>query len=264
MQVTSRLRGVKYFLRLTILFALLLSVSTVKAAPENEAGVVVLNYHKIDRMNIPLSVSPEEFDQQMSYFKTYNFNVIGLDRLYDYLEKGEPLPKKSVVITFDDGYSDNYDNAYPILKKYGFPATIFVITSLVGKPNYITWAQAKEMSENGIGIDSHTVNHRTLSDMSSEKALNELKKSKEIIEKNVGKTVKYVAYPEGYYNKITEKLAKEAGYRGALTIRYGAVDKFSDPFALERVPIFHTQATIRDFMRRIHYSSNFAQTGWVE
>lgn len=259
------LRRPGLFWLLTMLLLLWLPhISSAATADDNESiDIILLNYHKIDYYDSPLSVTPPEFEQQMSYFKTYNFHVVSLDQVYDCLEKGEKLPSKPVVITFDDGYLDNYTYAYPILQKYKFPATIFVITDLVGKKGYINWTQAKEMSENGIAIESHTVKHRPLSTQDNDSVMKELTKSREIIEKKIGSSVKYVAYPEGYYNELIKRLVKEAGYRGGLTIRHGTANKDSDPYALERIPIFHTNATIRDFMRRIHYKANFAQTGWL-
>ena len=262
---------IKFILQhiLTIIWGcaiLFLPLGHVSAAPfdaGNGPQIIMLNYHKIDFYDDPLSVTPTEFANQLNYFKTYNYHPISMKELYDYLEKDAPLPVKPVVITFDDGYVDNYDYAYPLLKKFGYPATVFVITKFVGTNGYINWEQAKEFEENGISIESHTVNHITLSTQSNEKALFELTKSKDIIEKKLGKQVKFVAYPEGFYNKLTEKLVQEAGYRGAVTIRYGSVDKASDPYALERIPIFHTTATVRDFMRRIHYASNYARAGWL-
>lgn len=240
-----------------------ISVASAASKADEEPKIIVLNYHKIDFYNNPLSVTPTEFEQQMSYFKTYNFHVVSLDQIYDYLQNGTQLPTKPVAITFDDGYLDNYTYAFPILQKYGYPATIFAITSLVGKKGYITWEQAREMAKNGISIQSHTVNHRPLSTQSNDNVMTELQTSREIIEKEVGEPVKYVAYPEGYYNNLTEQIVKAAGYRGALTIRQGKADKLSNPYALERTPIFHTTATFRDFMRRIHFTPGFAQTGWL-
>ena len=171
-----------HWLVLAIVLTVMGGQNTVTAAEENnEPKILVLNYHKVDFYNDPLSVTPPEFEQQMSYFKTYNFHVVSLDQIYDYLQNGTPLPTKPVVITFDDGYFDNYTYAYPILKKYKYPATIFVITTLVNKEGYITWSQAREMAENGISIQSHTVNHRPLSTQGNEKVTEELIKPKEII-----------------------------------------------------------------------------------
>ena len=245
---------------------LLLFCHSGGAAPvstENGTEILVLNYHKIDRANHPLAVPPEEFEAQILHLKNNNYHSISPDELYDYLAFQKPLPYRPVLITFDDGYEDNYLAAYPILKKHGFRATIFVIPSLMGKKNYLTWQQAREMSKNGISIQSHTVSHKPLSDLSREEAEKELAESRRIIQENVGQPVSYIAYPEGSYNRLIEQLAEKAGYKAGFSIRYGSVDRTSDRLALERIPIFRTDRTFRDFLRRIHYASSFERVGWV-
>ena len=136
----------KMFRRVALLFvALLAAVLLVEpgnmtarmvADSENGTKVVVLNYHKIDRMNISLSVLPEDFEAQMRYLSENNYHTITPDELYESLSGNLELPENPVLITFDDGYADNYRNAYPILKKYGFKATIFVISSFLGSEEH--------------------------------------------------------------------------------------------------------------------------------
>lgn len=252
---------------LLVLVLLLAHCITAAAAPmstENGKEILVLNYHKIDSMDDPLSIAPEDFDAQMKHLKENSYHSITADQLCDYLEKGTPLPTRPLLITFDDGYSDNYHNAYPILKKYGFGATIFVIANDMGKRGYLTWQQAKEMSRNGISIQSHTSNHRPLSKLSNSQAAKELKESRQLIQEKIGQPVQYIAYPEGSYNRLIKQLTEKAGYRGGFSIRYGTVDSASDRFNLERIAIFRTSDTFRDFLRRIHYASNYEQYGWIE
>ncbi len=237
-----------------------------EAAPmytENGTEIIALNYHKIDAVDHPLSVSPEEFEAQIAYLKDNNYTSITPDQIHDYLTKGVPLPRRPILITFDDGYEDNYEHAYPILKEYGFHATIFVIVNYMETPGYLTWEQAKEMSRNGISIQSHTVSHQPLSPLSKEDAASELSASRSSIEEHIGQPVRYLAYPEGSYNHIVEQLAEKAGYKGAFSIRCGIIDNASHPFRLERIPVFHTHQTFRDFLRRLHYASNFERFGWI-
>ncbi|MBQ3971791.1 MAG: polysaccharide deacetylase family protein, partial [Selenomonadaceae bacterium] len=130
------------------------------ADSENGTKVMVLNYHKVDDLDISLSVRPKDFDDQMRYLKENGYHTITPDEFYESLAGNFELPENPVLITFDDGYEDNYRNAYPILRKYDFKATIFVISSFLGtKEHYFTWDQAREMAENGISIQSHTVDH---------------------------------------------------------------------------------------------------------
>lgn len=235
------------------------------ADSENGTKVMVLNYHKIDDLDISLSVLPRDFDAQMRYLKENDYHTITPDELYESLSGNLELPENPVLITFDDGYADNYYNAYPILKKYDFNATIFVISSFLGtKDHYITWDQAREMAANGISIQSHTVDHRSMTDLTDDQLRAELTDSKKKIEEEMGTPVEFIAYPTGAYNLHIAQLVKDAGYKAAFTIKYGNVDKASNIYALERVPIFHTEDTYKSFLERIRYTPIFEQFGWMK
>lgn len=241
-----------------LLFALLASSMAGTRAvagrhyqPANLTDVPVLNYHKVDNLNIALSLTPEEFDEQIGYLAANGYHAITPDQLMNYLKYGRALPDKPVLITFDDGYLDNYTNAYPILKKHGFTATIFIVTDLVGKDErFMTWDQVREMQKDGFVFGSHTVNHTPLTKMSSEQAAAELADSAAEMERQLGAKPRYFAYPTGAYNLKIEDLVRQTGYRAAFTIRYGQVGIESDPYALERIPIFHSHQTFRSFYYR--------------
>ena len=233
----------------------------------NGPKVIVLNYHKIDNMHISLSVKPEDFERQMKYLTEHNFHSITPQELYAALVDGAELPENPVLITFDDGYMGNYTNAYPILKKYGLKATIFVITGFLDRaqPGYFTWGQAAEMEASGlINIESHTVTHTSLTDLTEEQVKMELERSKNDIERRLGKQVDFLAYPTGTYNLHIAALVKEAGYKGAFTVKYGNVDRASNVFAIERVPVFHTENTYRSFLERLQYIPIFERLGWIK
>ncbi|MDD6133882.1 MAG: polysaccharide deacetylase family protein [Selenomonadaceae bacterium] len=239
--------------------------ATMVADSETGTKVMVLNYHKIDNTFISLAVRPDDFDEQMRYLRDNGYHTISPDELYDSIAGNGELPENPVLITFDDGYEDNYTNAYPILKKYGFKATIFVITSFLGKDkNYLTWDQAREMDAHGISIESHTVDHKSMTDLTDEQLRMELVDSKKKAEKELGHSVDYMAYPTGTYNLHIAEMVKEAGYKAAFTIKYGNVDKASNIYALERVPIFHTEDTRKDFLERIRYTPIFERFGWTK
>ena len=239
--------------------------ATMVADSENGTKVMVLNYHKIDNTFISLAVRPDDFEAQMKYLSENGYHTISPDELYDSLAGTGELPENPVLITFDDGYVDNYTNAYPILKKYGFKATIFVITSFLGKDkNYMTWDQARELDANGISIESHTVDHKSMTDLTDEQLRMELVESKKKAEKELGHPVEYMAYPTGTYNLHIAQMVKEAGYKAAFTIKYGNVDKASNIYALERVPIFHTEETNKEFVERIRFQPVFESLGWMK
>jgi peptidoglycan/xylan/chitin deacetylase (PgdA/CDA1 family) len=240
--------------------------ATMVADSENGTKVLVLNYHKIDHTFISLSVRPEDFDAQMKYLRDNGYHTITPDELYESLAGKGELPENPVLITFDDGYEDNYTNAYPILKKYGFKATIFVVTGFLDKhkKGYLSWDEAREMNKNGINIESHTVNHRSMTDLSDDELRMELVESKKKAEAELGHEVGYIAYPTGTYNLHIAQMVKEAGYKAAFTIKYGNVDKASNIYALERVPIFHTEETNREFVERIRFQPVFESLGWMK
>lgn len=149
----------------------------------------------------------------MKCLKENGYNVISLNELYQYYTEGTPIPKNSVVITFDDGYENNYVYAYPILKEFGYKATIFVITSKINETGYMTTDQLKELDKNGVDIEAHTVTHPKLGLLPTEKQLYELKESKVALESMLGRDIKYVAYPYGEFNKDTIRIVSKLNYK---------------------------------------------------
>ena len=228
--------------------------------------ILVLNYHQIDNKHNPLSVSVSDFDAQMKFLADSGCITITPDELYAGLNGEIDLPPKPVLITFDDGYVDNYINAFPIPKKYGLRATMFAIPAFTGVyPGYVTWEQLKEMEAGGITVESHTMTHPKLEELPDDEIRNELINSKNILEENLGHPVEFLAYPTGTYNLHIAGIAQDAGYKGAFTIKYGVVDRGSNFFALERVPIFNTaQNTMKDFYERIAWRQSFEEFGWMK
>lgn len=227
--------------------------------------VMVLNYHKIVDEHMSLSVPPSDFEQHMKWLKEYGYTSITPEELYDFIVGGGELPEKPVLITFDDGYKDNYTNAYPIMKKYGFKGTIFVVTGFLGVyDNYLTWEQAGELAANGFSVESHTYSHKSMTEANDEDISKELTKSRNTIKERLGLEADFVAYPTGTYNLHIAELAKEAGYKGAFTIKYDNVSRDSNVYAIERVPIFHTENTNKDFLERIQYLPLIYKYGWVK
>ena len=165
-------------------------------------------------------------------------------------------------------YRDNYKNAYPILKKYDFKATIFVISSFLGVyPNYLTWANVAEMQESGlIDFESHTLSHEELTKAPDlDEAKHQLVGSKQAIEWNLGKQVNFIAYPCGEYNDDIEQATKDAGYRAAFTVNYGLAEPGEDPFILDRVPIFGSNShTLARFKLRLTLAPLFAPLNKVK
>lgn len=242
---------------LCVFFLLLIGCLLLSRLGQN--GVPVLNYHQInDRDHNALTVSSSQFAAQMDYLNKEGYHTITPTELADALENGAVLPEKPVVITFDDGYLDNYQNAYPVLKQYNQKATIFVISDYVSTyPNYLTWEQIKEMQESGlIDFESHTLSHVDLTKAgSSEEIMHQLKDARTALEWRLQKPIRFIAYPCGAYTDEVQTLTKEAGYRGAFTVHYGLDSQGEAMYALDRVPIFGGNShTMLRFKLRLRFA----------
>ncbi len=204
--------------------------------------VPILNYHQVnDRDHNALTVSTKDFDAQMKFLSEEGYHSLSLPELLDIWEKDGELPEKPVVITFDDGYLDNYEDAFPILQKYRMKATIFPVTDYLGHfPNYLTWDQAKEMQDSGlIQFGSHTMSHSNLTEIKSRTEIrHQLYDSSLAVQWFLKQTPAVLAYPCGAYTQETAELAENAGYRAAVTVNYGWASPNESRFALSRVPIF--------------------------
>lgn len=190
--------------------------------------IPVLTYHRVNDevydAKVP-TVSVRQFEKQMKYLKKRGYQTITEKELLDYYSGSRvKLPKKPILITFDDGWRDNYENAYPILKKYGFTATIFLATGKVGEKEYLTWDMIKEMYSNGIAFGGHTRNHINLSKVDFTTAEKEIKWSFEDIEKNLGVKPLSFCYPYGGgdLNKSIQSIVKKSGFQIAFaSYNYG-------------------------------------------
>lgn len=215
--------------------------------------IPVLTYHRFgDNCDSPLCMPARVFERQMRYLKDNGYHTVTPDELLAFLRYRTPLPKKSVWITMDDGYRSTYRVAYPILKKYGFTATMFIYTEFVGASRLaVTWSQLKEMKAGGFTIGSHTITHSDLTkaraDESTEKFIErvrrELGESKKIIDKKLGQDTIVLAYPFGYYDQRAINLAREAGYRLAASVRRGGNPFFANPLALRRDQVLDRDMT---------------------
>jgi peptidoglycan/xylan/chitin deacetylase (PgdA/CDA1 family) len=218
----------------------------------NDKGLPILMYHAIGyEEGNTAKIPKEKFKEQMKYLKDNGYETLTLDEAYAFFINNKPVPEKSIVLTFDDGYVDNYVEALPILKELGFKATIFMITDLVDKtPGYMNLQQLKEMQAEGMDIQSHTLYHEHLKQLSYEKQVKTLKESKEFLEKSLNKKIQYLAYPYGEYSEETLKIVKEVGYTMALSTNGRWSDKADGILTLDRVFISGA-ANLDVFIERI-------------
>lgn len=246
------LKNKKFYIIIVLL--LLCSFSAIKII--NKKEIPVLNYHEINNdKHSPLAVTTDEFTAQMKYLKEHNYNSITPDQLLDYMQKGKPLPDNPVLITFDDGYADNYTNAYPVLKQYGLNATIFLISHYIGWQGYLTWPEINEMQNNNITFEGHTYDHPQLSKVKDDNELKrQLHDSKIDLQNHLGYQVDYLAYPYGDYDQHVISLVKEYGYRAAFTVNLGDDAASDDVYTLNRVPVFQIRKhTFFKFWLNLHF-----------
>ena len=217
---------------------------------------VILMYHSVsNREDYFFPVSEENFSKQIEFLHKSGRSVISLNELEKRIQSGQALSGE-VVITFDDGYRDNFTQAFPILKKYNFPFIIFVTTSLVGKSDkrnfeMLTDSDLKEMHASGlVDIEPHTMTHPKLSKLSSDEARKEILGSKVYLEKLLSKKCEYFAYPFGNYDATTVDVVRELGFKYAVTVKEGTEDVVGDVYQLKRNSI-DTSTTWTQFLGKI-------------
>ena len=209
--------------------------------------VPILCYHRVGPQTNLMIMPRETFAAQMEYLARNHYNVIRLADLTDFLSGKRPLPPRAVVITFDDGHVSTYQHAYPILRKYGFPATFFLYTDFLGGGEGLTWTQINEMSKSGlIDMQSHSKSHANLivrqpgeSDQRyGERIHTELRIPREVIERNVAGKVTHHAFPFGDANQVVLERLVQTGHQLGLTVNPGGNAFFAYPLMLRRTMIF--------------------------
>ena len=219
---------------------------TPRITANRNAGVIVLCYHRFEETgNSSMILKPAEFEQQMQAIKDNGFTVISMQDFLAWRRDEKEIPAKSALITIDDGYVSAYETGWPILKKFGYPFTMFVYINYIGTGGKsVSWEQLAEMRDAGVEIGCHSYSHQNLkgkTPLFSKQAADEVKRmgyeawlrkemvdSKKIIERQLGIKVATFAYPGGFYNDTARAVLKDAGYEAAF-ITYGKRNGFSNP-----------------------------------
>ena len=199
----------------------------------------ILGYHRVGVLkadHVP-TVSGEAFERQLACLARHGYRVLSLDEVVDGLDRGEPLPRRSVAITFDDGYEETATVAWPLLKRFGMPATVFVTPAEVGQAGFLTWAQVVALAREGMTIGSHTMHHSYLPLVPEGRLPEELVLSKQLLEERIGRPVHFLSYPVGGFTPLAQAVVKQAGYRAACTTNRVSSINGLDRFALRRVKV---------------------------
>lgn len=205
----------------------------------------ILMYHHIgyipkdaSQLYRDLTVSPPVFESQMAYLAKEDYHPISFSALSDYFSSGKKIPERSVIITFDDGWKSQYEHAIPVLKKYHFKATFFIIVNYVGSSAFMSWDQLKELIGQGMEIGSHTLSHPNLKTISEGKMNQEVASSKAILEKKLKTKIIVLAYPYGAYDSRVIKAVKRAGYALARGCQRGVDQSSKNMYSLKAIQVY--------------------------
>jgi peptidoglycan/xylan/chitin deacetylase (PgdA/CDA1 family) len=183
-----------------------------------------------------MTVSPEIFERQMKYLQDNGFHVVPFASLEDFLTEMKGLPTKPVIITFDDGWEDQYTRAFQILEKYYYPATFFVVTNYIGDRGFLSLDQLRAMANAGMSIGSHSRSHPHLGGIKDPNVLrDEIFGSKKILDAELSVAINEFAYPYGSYSDAAIAMVKLAGYKAARACNFGILHSNADVYRLSAV-----------------------------
>ena len=230
------------------LFIILVLLQT-KVLAENSA--IVLMYHNFnDVKNISTNIKPSTFENQMTYLKKNNYNVLKLSLLHDFFTNGKKIPEKSVFITIDDGYRSVFNVAYPILKKHKFPFSVFISAKYISNnknSDFMSWQMLKKLKKDGVEIYNHTYDHKSLNLMSNNEIIENIEKNHSILSNKVGVDLNFFSYPYGESNLQNEKLLKQLGFSLAFSQHSGIINMNSNKFRLPRFSLNEKYGAIDRF-----------------
>lgn len=205
-------------------------------------------YHSIGNNGVLFTVTAEDLERQFIFLKIKKYNVVRLFDLVQKIKRKEKISKKTVALTFDDAYRDNYLNAFPLIKKYNLPVTVFLPTAYVGKEMMnsdgktipvMDWREAGEMEDSGlVDFASHSHSHPMMNKISFEEFMKEVKTSEELLNQNLKRPVKIFSFPKGKFKPEHPDYLKKRGYFGAVTVKEGLIGSGDDIFALKRNFVF--------------------------
>ena len=231
----------------------------IESAETGGSGVTVLIYHRFGEDKYPsTNITVDRFREQLEFLRNNNYQVVSLEQLVDSLKGGSRLPDRAVVITIDDGYRSVYTKAWPVLKQYGYPFTVFVYVQNTENKhwNYLTWDQIKEMKAAGVDLQNHGFAHDHMAFKPSEMNMDEYKAwiradlavSTKILSEELKERPRFFAVPYGEYNRTVLDEIRSFGYEAILLQDPGSVSKDTNPFAIPREPILGNEwATMKHF-----------------
>lgn len=232
-------------------------------------SVPILMYHRVTDEDVSayaeraavlggMTTSRASFASQMAWLARRGFEAISLNDLINARANQRPLPRRPVIITFDDGYQDVADNAVPILQQHGFTAHVFLIPGLVGRTSewdmadyewafpLFDWETARELESKGFSCDAHTMTHPKLPTLGLAECRREVEESRYVLKQELGREIRHFAYPFGLYDEMSRSIVREAGFDSACSTRRRLSGQYDDPWALHRLCV-HWDDALFDF-----------------
>ncbi|MEW6079437.1 MAG: polysaccharide deacetylase family protein [Thermodesulfobacteriota bacterium] len=209
-------------------------------------GTPVLGYHSVADDDSNITISPKMFDVQMSWLKDAGYQGVSFKHFISFVDKEGRLPEKTAVLTFDDGLKDFYTSAWPVLRRCGFSATVFVPTHYIGgKANWyahygldpvpmLDWKEIRELTASGIDIQSHGCSHRPLTDLAPDELHREVIASKKVLEEGLGQPIDFFCCPQGAQNDEVAAAIRDAGYKAGIGGGDGLFRLKDDRYRLKR------------------------------
>lgn len=231
----------------------------------------ILMYHMVSdpqtEQDARYAIPPRRLEKHLRGLRERGHQFVSLDAVSDWIDGKSALPERAVAVTLDDGYLDNYRNAFPIFERMQVPAAIFLVSGLMGDSNrwmqgrgfsrreLMNWEQARELSRHGITLGGHTHSHVKLPQIPLAEARDELVRCKKSLEDELGIAAPHFAYPYGLLNDEVRELVAQAGYRSACSTRPGANRSGVDRFLLRRIEVCGTD-TLAQLRRKMRFGTN--------
>ncbi|MFO8236005.1 MAG: polysaccharide deacetylase family protein [Bacteroidales bacterium] len=224
----------------------------LQAQNKGDHHINAFNYHRFGEDKYPsTNIDLKTFEQHLQFFQENDYTVLTLGEVIDKLKSKEDIPEKTVVLTVDDGYKSFKTEGVSLLEKYNYKATVFICTDYVGKNNYLSWDDIRELRQQGYEFGNHSHTHDHFLNYSDEQTREEfrrdLSQAEKIFQQQLGFKPRLYCYPYGEYNPDMQKILKKKGYRAAAAQKSGVIYSESDLFALPRFPMNSTYGKLEKF-----------------